>query len=499
MRHRDRLGKDNGSAGAVDIGAGRKGRGKAIWILMAGGWLLLAGCSRKDPVVAEFGRHRITLAEFRLAYLNLIKQPNTFDSPKLREEFLDELIRRRLLAEEARRMGLDRDERLQLRIQAYRAKCLREAHFEAVIRPKVHTDERTLREAYQYFREKRRIKHLFAQTKSRADSLYRQLERGVPFDSLARVVFRDTVLARNGGDLGWVSWDQLDYDMAMTAFRLPLNQYSRPVRSQFGYHIVMVTGYEKAPIVTEAEYQNSRQKIKYLVEYKIGDKLASEYLDRLMRRKRIQVNPRLLEFVGSKLAPVVRRPPSALDELQGRGLEEREISQVELSLWDARHEVLATVDGEPMTVGEFISSLAYVPRDALFRSYKTALDFALRDFAVTQEARRMGLERHPEVKRKVRLYEEYLLKVAMTRRLVRDVSVGDKEIEEYYESRKADLFRSVPLDSVRAYIRDRLMDEKRAQLLPQYVASLTRGMVIRKHPEVIHEYYRSVYRKEESP
>ncbi|MDZ7373896.1 MAG: peptidylprolyl isomerase [candidate division KSB1 bacterium] len=454
-------------------------------------------CGKGDPVVAEFGRHKITLAEFRIAYLNLLKEPNTFDSPRLREEFLDELIRRRLLAEEARRLGLDRDERLRLRTEAFRDRCAREAHYARVIRPRVRTDERSLREIYQYFRERRRLKHLFAETRAQADSLYAALQRGVPFDSLARVVFRDSILSRNGGDLGWVTWDQLDYDLAMTAFRLPLNVYSPPVPSQFGYHILMVTGYERVPIVTETEYQMRRPRIKALAEYKIGDKLAAEYIRNLMARKKIQVNPQLLQFVGSKLTPLVRRQPSTLEFLQGKGLDEEEIGQAALSLWDVRHETLATVDGEPMTVAWFVNSLAYVPRDALNRSYKTALDFALRDFAITQEAKKMGLDRSLEVRRKVRLYEDYVLKVMMTRKLVREVSVSEAEMRDYYERRRADLFRSVPFDSVRTLIRDRLLDEKRRRLLPEHLQQLAQGMAIRKHPEILHRYYERLYREKE--
>ncbi len=460
--------------------------------LLLGLW----GCGEREPVVAEFGPYRITLAEFRLAYLNVIKQPNTFDSPELREQFLDELIRRRLLAEEARRLGLDRDERIRLRVEAYRNKCLREAHYNSVIRPRVRVNERQLREVFRFLREKRRLKHLFAETRSGADSLYHLLQQGVPFDTLARHVFRDSLLAHSGGDLGWVTWDQLDYDVAMTAFRLPLNTFSKPVKSQYGYHILMVTGYETTPIITETDYQQRRDKVRYLLEFKIGDKLAAEYIEKLMAGRRIQVNPGLLKFVGDQLAATIHRKPTPLEELMGKGLKESEIGQLELSLWDVRNQTLATLDGEPITVGQFISALAYVPRDAILRGYKTALDFVLRDFAITRDAIRMGLDRSVEVRRKVRLYEDYLLKVKMTRKLVRELKVSDSEVRHFYQAHREDLYRNLPFDSVKSVVRKRVLQEKRLKLLPEHAALLTRGMTVRKYPEVIHRFYQRVYRKE---
>ena len=471
----------------------RRGSGLfwAVWMLAAG-FLFFTGCGKEEPVVARFGKDRITLEEFRIAYLNLIKQPNTFDSPKLREDFLDELIRRRILAEEARRRGLDRDERLQLRLDAYRNKCLREAHYERVIRPRVRITETQLRQTYRSLREKRRIRHLFARTRAAADSLYRLLRQGRSFEELARDVFPDTLLARHGGDLGWITWDQLDYDLAVTAFSLPLNGISEPVKSQFGYHILQVTGIKRNPLITETEFQARRGRVRDLLEYKIGDKLAGEYIERLMSGRKIRVNPRLLQFVGRKLGAALHRKPTPMDRLLNRGLSDPEVQTVQRTLWDIRNEVLATVDGQPVTVGQFVSGLRYVPYDAVYSSYKTALDFVLRDVALTREARRMGLGRLRSVREKVRLYEDYLLKVKLVRRLSRGVRVSDEEVRRFYEKRRADLFKNAPLDSVRGFIRQRLLEEKRLRIVPDLVAKLTEGMRIQKFPEVIHRYYDSL-------
>ncbi|MDP3682366.1 MAG: hypothetical protein Q8S01_00395, partial [Ignavibacteria bacterium] len=50
---------------------------------------------KDDPVVAKFGESQITLGEYRIAYLQLIKNPRVFDSKELRENFLDQMIQQR--------------------------------------------------------------------------------------------------------------------------------------------------------------------------------------------------------------------------------------------------------------------------------------------------------------------------------------------------------------------------------------------------------------------
>lgn len=451
--------------------------------------LAFVHCTQKEPVVAKLGTQQITLAEFSHAYLNMLKQPNAFDSRPFREQFLDEMIRRRLLAEAARKAGLAQDERLQYRIESYRDKCLREAHFDQVIKPKIHIQEQDVENAYIFSQEQRRIRHLFTQTQAEADSLYRSLQQGVPFNQLAARTFEDTALARTGGDLGWITWDQMEYDLASAAFGLPLHGYSEPIKSQFGYHILQVVDYKKKPLITRHEYELQRDRARYQLEQKIGDKLAYEYIDRIMADVKIQVYPSVLQFVGEKLAPQLKRKPSQIDQMFDAQLSEVQIQDLQTSLWDRRQETLATINGTPYTVGEFVAALNYIPYDLLYRSYKTALDLAFRDFVLTQEAKKMNLQRRPEVKRKVGLFEEYALQLKWRRKLVRDVTVTEDDIRSYYDRYRDEKYQSLDLASVHDLIRDRLVSEKKAAAIPAFIQELSRDLKITRHPEIIHPYF----------
>jgi foldase protein PrsA len=467
-------------------------------IAVLGGMLFLfvGGDPKRQAVVAEIGSQKITLEEFWLGYLDYLKNPRVFDSPKLREEFLDELILAKVLAKEAEREGKGNDELLQYKIDAFRDKCLRDQHFERVIKPKIHIEEKDVEEAYSYTQEERRLSHLFFKTKAEADSAFDLLRHGAEFDSLAAHDFTDSVLAHSGGDLGWVDWDQLDYDLAMTAFRLDPPFVSRPVKSPFGYHILRVTDFKKKPLITQQEYLVHRRKAKYLLSWKLGDNYALEYIRDVFSHASIQLNPDVMEIVDKKLENQFKRKPSIADQMSEVHLKEGEVRTVEMNLWDARHEVMATINGKPYTVGDFVGAMAYVPYAAVYNGFRTAFDYAVRDFLLTEEARSMGLDEEERVQMKAGLYRDFLLQLALRRELVRNVTVSEKDLQEYYRAHRKEL-KGATFKQVHAFLKDFVLTKKKQQAVPDRFRMLTNNVVIKKHMKIINEYYDAVLNYED--
>lgn len=72
------------------------------------------------------------------------------------------------------------------------------------------------------------------------NNLYQQLKSGKDFAVMAKQYSVDTVTAVKGGDLGWVNPGELvpEFEKAMDA--LSPNQISRPVKTQFGWHLIQV-------------------------------------------------------------------------------------------------------------------------------------------------------------------------------------------------------------------------------------------------------------------
>ncbi len=136
--------------------------------------------------MATVGSHKITLDQYKEAYLQVLKQPRAYDSAEIREKFLDELIDQYLLAEQARKEGMADQERFQLRLEAYRDKCLRDAHYKYVIQPRISLDSTEIKEIYAFTRQKRKIRHLFYPDSTTAESIYNLLSKGGDWNFQAR-------------------------------------------------------------------------------------------------------------------------------------------------------------------------------------------------------------------------------------------------------------------------------------------------------------------------
>lgn len=80
-----------------------------------------------------------------------------------------------------------------------------------------------------------------AATKARADSARQEIQGGVPFADVARRESADSASAAKGGELGEWTRGTMDPAFDSAAFALPLRTVSRPVLSQFGYHLIEIT------------------------------------------------------------------------------------------------------------------------------------------------------------------------------------------------------------------------------------------------------------------
>ncbi len=83
-----------------------------------------------------------------------------------------------------------------------------------------------------------------ARRKARQEALElkRQLEQGADFATLAREHSDDPGSARRGGDLGWFGRGRMVEPFEKAAFSAPIGRVVGPVETRFGYHLIEVTG-----------------------------------------------------------------------------------------------------------------------------------------------------------------------------------------------------------------------------------------------------------------
>ena len=97
--------------------------------------------------------------------------------------------------------------------------------------------------------ESREVRHILVKTKAKADALYAQLQAGGDFAALAKANSEDTGSKENGGKLT-ISRGQTVAPFDKVAFELKLNEISKPVKTEFGYHVIQALGPVKPAKVT---------------------------------------------------------------------------------------------------------------------------------------------------------------------------------------------------------------------------------------------------------
>jgi peptidyl-prolyl cis-trans isomerase C len=85
-----------------------------------------------------------------------------------------------------------------------------------------------------------RASHILVKTEQEANSILFDLKRGHSFEEEAKK--HSLCPSKNkGGDLGWFGKGMMVKEFENAAFSLPVGELSKPIKTQFGFHIIKVT------------------------------------------------------------------------------------------------------------------------------------------------------------------------------------------------------------------------------------------------------------------
>ncbi|MEY2475335.1 MAG: foldase protein PrsA [Actinomycetota bacterium] len=148
------------------------------------------------------------------------------------------------------------------------------------------------------------ISHILVDTKEQVDQLRTQLEAGADFAAVAQEVSTDPQSGQQGGFLGcFGEGEPLQFvePFKTEAEKLPVGQLSQPVQTQFGFHLIKVT--------SGRTFDQVKEEIRGQLEQSGGQQAFNDMLLGLVRKAKIEVNPRFGTF--SKEQPIGVIPPEA--------------------------------------------------------------------------------------------------------------------------------------------------------------------------------------------
>ena len=228
---------------------------KKLLLILAAAALPLAGVAQE---LFRVGTKTVSKAEFQYVY-GKNKDVGANIDPKTESEYLDLYVqfKRKVAAAEA--MGRDT---MPSFVNEYNG------YYKQLLKPYLtdkNVDERLVQEAYERMQWDMRASHIMVDCAENAlpsDTLraYKQimgikdrLDRGEPFTQLA-ALSTDTYSAERGGDLGWFTVFGMVYPFESAVFTAPEGQVVGPIRTQFGYHLIRVTGKRPARHTMQAAH-----------------------------------------------------------------------------------------------------------------------------------------------------------------------------------------------------------------------------------------------------
>jgi peptidyl-prolyl cis-trans isomerase C len=170
------------------------------------------------------------------------------DTPAGRMQFLESLITRDLLMQEALRRGVDRREDIRERVNTARRSILLEALLRDVTENAPGLSDEALRKFYdenpENFKvgERIQVSHVLFKDREKAQELAGKAKNGVPFSEIMKIAPEEGGV---GADLGFIERGKFDKAFEEAAFAAPAGRVTGPVKTSYGYHLIR-TG-EKRP------------------------------------------------------------------------------------------------------------------------------------------------------------------------------------------------------------------------------------------------------------
>jgi parvulin-like peptidyl-prolyl isomerase len=291
----------------------------------------LISCSQKateqkGPYLAKVGNTTITQADYDKEFKTLPEYAQQlFSDEQGKQKFLDEIVNKEILYQEALKKGLDKTPDFQKKLEDFKKITLVTQLFEKEIISKAKVSDQDAKDYYDKHKEEfvptTQIKasHILVKTEDEAKKVLERLKKGEKFADIAKAVSIDAGSAKNGGDLGYFSKGQMVPEFEKAAASLNVDDISVPVKTQFGYHIIKVTDKKKgAPIEFE--------KIKDMIVQKLsGEKQKGafeQYVGDLKKNYKVEINKDALAKV-SEGTQKKETPPAAPEQSKKDGEEQK--------------------------------------------------------------------------------------------------------------------------------------------------------------------------------
>jgi peptidyl-prolyl cis-trans isomerase C len=221
--------------------------------------LLISGCHR-EPVLARVGTLKITLSEFQRKLAEVAPEYQLYvDTPHGRRQFLDILIREKLILAMAKSSGVEKTSEYKAQVDQLKAEAaerLKEGRDDLLthmwldnLRRKgiLSVTDADVRRYYSEHPVEIYLRHILLGTSEEAQQVLRRVRSSGRFAEVAQEKSLDAETASRGGVMDPAIYGEVIPELEDVVFKIRIGETVGPVRSKFGYHIIRKDSEKRLP------------------------------------------------------------------------------------------------------------------------------------------------------------------------------------------------------------------------------------------------------------
>jgi parvulin-like peptidyl-prolyl isomerase len=425
-------------------------------------FIFLGGCSQSPEkkkkytdlrVILRVGTSELTMADIeKRFYRSYSDGPQ--DAFEQKEKYINDVLDQFLQAEAAAEAGYawEVDSAIVYDLM------LRELHHQEVA-SKIRVTDKAVRKYFKEFGGETQAGHILVSDSSLAESLYSVLQNGGDFDELAREFSLDLTNKDRGGSLDYMHLDYYDTKFMKVACNLDVGDYSRPLQTIRGWHIITLYDRRKnTPEDLESRWRKYRSKTYNYIHRKV----LQEYKDQIKDAYNYEIVRGTMDMMIRK-ADSSRSLPDAPPDLPISSYLSRELfTEDESKMYIAKH------DDGGYAISDFLD---YLDRANPSRTPDLRNKVVMKDFferaVLTPLLARVAFDRELDTlitfRHSLRDYGHDYIVQRYRREIFKDrLSVSESEIEKYYNENSQEYMSS---DNLQVYAIGVVEEGKASELL----------------------------------
>jgi parvulin-like peptidyl-prolyl isomerase len=291
--------------------------------------LFLFSCSRESdnkatvfdpgPEIAVVNSDTISSEMFTDAFIQHLLNSGQNDTREMRFRFLNDLLNDVLLSQKAEEYGLIDEKYQDYKRQVKRMSIADKFYTSAFLDTLSAPTEEQVQSAYFNTKINMYVSHLFFTEKEEAEKAYQRLQQGESFLDVANDIYNISPYDSSAGYIGEIRYFNVDHAFGEAAYALKSGEYSEPVRTRLGYHIIYVNERVGNPLMTQAEFEYKKEGITNRTKDRIMPLKGDAFVRTYMQSLNVNVDENAVyKLFGAlkELAPVSQKPNEITQNVQ---------------------------------------------------------------------------------------------------------------------------------------------------------------------------------------